>query len=110
MLFNIHSVPNIALGENEVTHAYCTVKQKRFCLTTFYRKCHVDSLFVCFKGRIEPLPDKSVFAEFPRVLMKHEAIEIVCAHITQSREPPPYHGDVLGVLALHRFHSARLEA
>ena len=32
-------------------------------------------MFVCFKGRIE-----SVFAEFPGVLMRHEAIEMIDIH------------------------------
>ena len=41
---------------------------------------------------------KSVFAEFPGLLMRHEAIEMVCAHIGQGREPPPHHGGVLGML------------
>ena len=39
---------------------------------------------------------KSVFAEFPVLLMRHEAIEMVCAHVPQSREPSPHHWGVLG--------------
>ena len=27
-----------------------------------------------FKGRVAPLPDESVFAEFPGLLMRHEAM------------------------------------
>ena len=42
---------------------------------------------------------KSVFAEFPVLLMRHEAIEMVCAHVGQGREPPSRHSDVLGVSA-----------
>ena len=29
--------------------------------------------------------------------MRHEAIEMVCAHVGQDRAPPPHHSDVLGV-------------
>ena len=29
--------------------------------------------------------------------MRLEAIEMVCAHVTQGREPPPHWGGVLGV-------------
>ena len=53
-------------------------------------------MFVCFTGRIEPLPDESVFAEFPWVLMRHQAIEMVCAHVLQGKEPLPHHRGVLG--------------
>ena len=28
--------------------------------------------------------------------MRHEAIEMVCAHVGQGREPPPHHIDELG--------------
>ena len=38
---------------------------------------------------------ESIFAEFPRILMRHEAIEMVCAHVPQSQEPPPPCGGVL---------------
>ena len=53
-------------------------------------------MFVCFKGRIEPLPDESGFAEFLGVLLRHEAIKMVCAYVPQSRELPPHCGGVLG--------------
>ena len=33
------------------------------------------------------------------LLMRHEAIEMVCAHFGQGREPPPRCGGVLGVSA-----------
>ena len=56
-------------------------------------------MFVCFKGRIDPLPDESLFAEFPGLLMRQKAIEMVCAHVLQSQEPPPHRGGVLAVLA-----------
>ena len=32
--------------------------------------------------------------------MRHEAIEMVCAHVGQGREPPPHHSGVLEVSAL----------
>ena len=41
-------------------------------------------LFVClYMGTIAPLPheSKSVFAEFPGLVMRHKAIEVVCAHV-----------------------------
>ena len=31
--------------------------------------------------------------------MRHEAIEMVSAHVGQGPEPPPHHSDVLGVSA-----------
>ena len=31
--------------------------------------------------------------------MRHEAIEMVCAHVPQSREPPSHLGGVLGASA-----------
>ena len=52
--------------------------------------------FVCFKARIE-----SVFAEFPGVLMRHVDIEMVCAQVSQSREPPPHLGGVFGASVLN---------
>ena len=56
-------------------------------------------LFVCSRvGSLLGLTNQSVFAEFPRLLMRHKAIEMVCAHIGQGREPPPHHGGVLGML------------
>ena len=30
------------------------------------------------------------------MLMRQEAIEMVCAHVPQSREPPPHFGGILG--------------
>ena len=36
--------------------------------------------------------------------MRHEAIEMVCAHVPQSQEPPPHCGGILGGLA----HSVKL--
>ena len=42
-------------------------------------------VFVCFKGSLPGIG--SIFAELPMVLMRHKAIEMVCAHIPQSREP-----------------------
>ena len=44
-------------------------------------------LFVClFMGTIAPLPQesKSVFAEFPGLVMRHKAIEVVCAHVKDA--------------------------
>ena len=46
-------------------------------------------LFVSREGSNLCLTNHSLFAEFPGVLIRHEAIEMVCAHIPQSREPPP---------------------
>ena len=31
--------------------------------------------------------------------MRHESIEVVCAHVRQDQAPPPRHSDVLGMLA-----------
>ena len=37
-------------------------------------------------GTIAPLPQesKSVFAEFPGLVMRHKAIEVVCAHVKDA--------------------------
>ena len=42
---------------------------------------------------------KSVFAEFPGLVMRHEAIEVVCAHVHQDQAPPPHHSDELEMSA-----------
>ena len=31
--------------------------------------------------------------------MRHEAIDVVCAHVDQEQAPPPHHNDVLGMSA-----------
>ena len=41
--------------------------------------------------------NKTIFAEFPGLVMRHEAIEMVCAHIRQDQAPPPHHRDVKGM-------------
>ena len=45
-------------------------------------------MFVCFKGRIKPLPDESnlYLQSSLRVLMRQKAIEMVCVHVPQGRE------------------------
>ena len=62
-------------------------------------------MFVClFKGRIAPLPRiKSLFAEFSGLVIRHEAIKMVCAHVPQSRETPPHRRGVLGALELFKL-------
>ena len=44
-------------------------------------------MFVCFKGRIESLPDKwnpYLIAEFPKVLMRHNGL---CSRSQKPRTP-----------------------
>ena len=40
-----------------------------------------------------------MFAEIPRLVMRHEAIEVACAQVRQVQAPPPHHNDVLGMSA-----------
>jgi len=44
-------------------------------------------------GRIEPLPEESnpYLQSSPKVLIRHEAIDMVFAHVPQSRDPPPHY-------------------
>ena len=57
-------------------------------------------LFVClYMGTNAPLPheSKSVFAEFPGLVMRHKAIEVVCAQVHKDQAPPSHNSDVLGM-------------
>ena len=72
------------------------------CLTQGGQKvCKVAfvCLFVQGYDRSIAWQIKSVFAEFPGLLMRHEAIEMVFAHICQGQKPPTHHNDELGVSA-----------
>ena len=55
-------------------------------------------LFVSRVGLLLCLMNQIRICRVPRVLMRHEAIEMVCAHVSQGREPPPHHSDVTAIL------------
>ena len=38
--------------------------------------------------------------------MRHEAIEMVCAHVNHDRAPPTHHSDVLGVHVHYLIYDA----
>ena len=63
--------------------------------SVFFFCCLFQGWDWTFAWRIE-----SVFAEFPGVIMRHESIEMVCAHVLQSREPPPHNWGLLGASAI----------
>ena len=39
--------------------------------------------------------------------MRHEAIEVLCAHVLQGQAPPPHHSDVLGISTTDYLNNSR---